>query len=272
MGSYWNITLTSPSSSARNRSAAAAALAAGVLLLAAFVLRSLRVARPLLDLRLYASRPFAAASVTMFTVGAAMFGGMILMPLYFQIVRGQDVIATGLLLAPSGAGALLANRLAAPMTDRFGAGSTALAGGLVSAVATVPFVFLGATTPYGLLCAVMAVRGVGIGLSLVPAMTAAYRALPPATIPDATPQLNVLQRTGGSIGTAVFTVVLTRQLRHAATAAAAAIAFGTTFAWVLAFTAAATAPTLLLIRAEWRTRPARPATPSPARENPDDIH
>lgn len=229
---------------------AVAALAAGTVLLAAFTVRSVRVARPLLDVRLYASRAFAAASVTAFSLGAAMFGGMILMPLYFQIVRGQDVITTGLLLAPSGAGALLANRLAAPMTDRLGAGATALAGGLISVAATVPFVFLGARTSYLLLCVAMVIRGAGAGLSIMPAMTAAYRALPPAKIADATPQLNVLQRIGGSIGTAVLTIILTRLLRHATTPATAASAFGTAFAWVLAISVAATIPTLLLIRAE----------------------
>jgi EmrB/QacA subfamily drug resistance transporter len=125
----------------------AATLAAGVLLLIAYVLRALRIERPLLDVRLYASRAFTAASVTMFSLGAAMFGGMILMPLYFQIVRGEDVILTGLLLAPAGLGALLANRLAVPMTERLGAGATALAGGLIGVISTVPFVFLSAATP-----------------------------------------------------------------------------------------------------------------------------
>ena len=246
--------------------AAIAALAAGTVLLAAFVLRSARTTRPLLDVRLYASRAFTAASVTSFSLGAAMFGGMILMPLYLQVVRGQDVIATGLLLAPSGAGALLANRLAAPMTDRLGAGATALAGGLVSLAATIPFAFLGARTSYVLLCLAMVARGAGIGLSLMPAMTAAYRSLPPGKIADATPQLNVLQRVGGSIGTAVFTVILTRQLAHAASPAAAAGAFGTTFAWVLAVTAIATAPALLLARAERQARSMPPATSPPPRK------
>jgi hypothetical protein len=208
------------------KAGAVAALAAGTVLLAAFVLRSGRIARPLLDVRLYASRAFAAASVTSFSLGAAMFGGMILMPLYFQVVRGQDVIATGLLLAPSGAGALLANRLAAPMTDRLGAGATALAGGLVSLAATVPFAFLGARTSYLLLCLAMVIRGAGIGLSLMPAMTAAYRALPA----------------------------------------------GTTFTWVLAITAIATAPALLLARAERHARTMPPATSPTAMEDPDEVH
>ena len=129
-----------------------------------------------------------------------------------------------------------------------GAGPTALAGGLLSVASTVPFVFLGARTSYALLCLVLVTRGAGIGLSLMPAMTAAYGVLPAGKIADATPQLNILQRTGGSIGTAVFTVILTRQLAHSASPAAAANAFGTTFAWVLAITAVAAAPTRRLGR------------------------
>lgn len=213
--------------------------------------------------------------VTGIILGARLLprtGGADAGPPYFQVVRGQDVIATGLLLAPSGVGALLANRLAAPMTDRLGAGATALAGGLVSLVSTVPFVFLGARTSYLLLCLVMVIRGAGTGLSLMPAMTAAYRALPPTKIADATPQLNVLQRVGGSIGTATFTVILTRQLAHAASPAAAAGAFGTTFTWVLAITAIATAPALLLTRAERHERTMPPATSPPATEEPDEVH
>lgn len=167
---------------------AMASLLIGMVLLATFVTRSICIKRPLLNVRLYANRIFAAASITSFSLGAALFGGMILMPLYFQIVRGESVILTGLLLGPSGLGALIANRLAAPLTDRFGAGVTALAGGLVSVASTVPFVFLDAATAYWLLEIAMVVRGFGVGLSLMPALTAGYRALPPHQIAEATPR------------------------------------------------------------------------------------
>ncbi len=100
----------------------------------------------------------------------------------------------------------------------------------------------------------MVIRGVGFGLSIIPAMTAAYQALPPDKIPDATPQLNVLQRVGGAIGTAVLTVILTDQLRHHATPAGQASGFATTFWWVLAITIAATIPTILLARTERHAR------------------
>src|SRR4051794_521089 len=68
----------------------------GIVLVAAFVLRALNIQHPLLDVRLYANRAFAAASVTMTALGAALFGAMVLMPLYFQLVRGEDAVHTGL--------------------------------------------------------------------------------------------------------------------------------------------------------------------------------
>ena len=184
----------------------------GVALVAAFVRRALRIERPLLDVRLYANRAFASASVTTFALGAALFGGMVLLPLYFQLVRGEDAIVTGLLLIPQGVGSAFAMWLSGRVTERLGAGLTSLVGGVVMIVATLPFVLIDATTSYWLLGVAMFVRGLGIGMAMMPAFTAAYATLRPHEVNDAAPQLNVLQRVGGSIGTAIFVVVL--QQRH----------------------------------------------------------
>jgi EmrB/QacA subfamily drug resistance transporter len=227
-------------------------LLTGGVLLAAFAVRALHIPRPLLDIRLFGDRVFSAAALTTFGLGAAMFGGMILMPLYYQIVRGQDAVATGLLLAPQGVGATIALILSARSTERLGPGLTSLIGGIISILATLPLVFLGADSSYLFLCLTMLIRGLGIGMSAMPAMTAAFQALPQSKINDATPQLNILQRVGGSVGTAVLAVVLQRQLNHATKPAAQAQAFGTTFWWVLGLTVAATLPTLLLIHTERR--------------------
>ena len=78
------------------------ALIAGAALGLGFVLHALRTERPLLDIRLYANRVFAGASFTTFGLAAALFGAMILVPLYYQQVRGESVIDTGLLNAPQG--------------------------------------------------------------------------------------------------------------------------------------------------------------------------
>ena len=175
-------------------------------------------------MRLYANKAFAAASVTMTALGAALFGAMVLMPLYFQIVRGEDAVHTGLLLAPQGIGAALAMALSGRVTERLGGGLTSLIGGVITILATIPFVLIEADTSFVLISAAMIVRGFGIGMSMMPSMTAAYAVLRPDQINDATPQLNVLQRVGGSIGTAILTVVLSSGISGLATPTPAGIA------------------------------------------------
>ena len=232
-------------------------LLAGLALIALFVRRALRIDRPLLDVRLFANRAFAAASVTTFCLGAALFGAMILMPLYFQIVRGEDAITTGLLLAPQGIGTAVAMALSARATERFGGGLTALAGGLITVVATIPFVLIGGGTSYWLIGAAMVFRGFGIGMSMMPAMTAAFSVLRPEQVNHATPQLTVLQRVGGSIGTAILSVVLQSQITSAGahpSTNGVASAFGSTYWWVLGVTAVALVPTVLLVIVERRAR------------------
>ena len=93
----------------------------GVVLIGAFVLRARRIDYPLLDLRLYRLRAFSSASVVMFCLGGAMFASLILLPLYFQVARGQDAIHTGLLLIPQGIGSAIGMNRSAVAT-RAGSG------------------------------------------------------------------------------------------------------------------------------------------------------
>ena len=197
-------------------------LVIGAALVAAFVFHALRVDEPLLNVRLFRSASFSAAAVTTFVLGACLFGAMIIMPLYFQLVRGEDAVTTGLLLIPQGIGAAIAMPLAGRFSDRVGGGRVALAGLAVTLVTTLPFIALQADTSYLLISAAMIGRGLGIGLTMMPAMTAAYSRLRPEDIAHATPQLNVLQRVGGSIGTALLTVVLQHGLTTGAHTPAAA--------------------------------------------------
>jgi EmrB/QacA subfamily drug resistance transporter len=242
-------------------------LLVGSACVAAFVVRALKIPNPLLNVRLYSDRAFTAATITTFCLGAALFGAMVLMPLYFQLVRGEDAVTTGLLLIPQGLGAALAMGLSGRATERWGGGMTAAIGTLITLAATVPFVLLGAQTSFWLIGAAMVFRGFGIGMSIMPAMTAAYSVLRPDQISHATPQLTTLQRVGGSMGTAILTVILQGHLDAAGNSQPAmAQAFGSTFVWVMGITAAALLPTLFLTRIEHRAK-RRPTIPEPeARE------
>ncbi|HVV90548.1 MAG TPA: MDR family MFS transporter [Solirubrobacterales bacterium] len=222
----------------------------GLLLAAAFGRHALRTERPLLDVRLYANRTFAAASLTTFGLGAALFGAMILVPLYYQQVRGESVIVTGLLVGPQGLGMLLVSPWVARMTDRFGGGRVAVVGVSVLTLSSLPLAFIGADTSIVFISVLLLVRGIGIGLSFIPTTTVAFAALRTDQLSDATPQMNVLQRVGGAIGTAVLAVVLQRASAGAHTGAELASAFGTAYWWALGICAASLIPVLVLLRAE----------------------
>jgi EmrB/QacA subfamily drug resistance transporter len=229
----------------------------GLALIGWFILHALKVPNPLLNVRLYKRPTFASASFAMFCLGAALFGGMILLPLYWQDIRHEDVLRTGLLTAPQGLGMALIMPLAGKLTDRWGGGPLALVGVIVTTLATVPFGLIGAHTSILGLSIAMFVRGMGIGFAFMPAMAAAFASLTRSELPDATPQLNVLQRVGGSLGTAVLAVVLQRALVGQHTLAGAASAYGTAF-WVSAgLTALAIVPCIILLRAERAARAAK---------------
>jgi EmrB/QacA subfamily drug resistance transporter len=225
-------------------------LVAGVVLLATFGRHALRTARPLLDVRLYANRVFAAASLTTFGLGAALFGAMILIPLYYQQVRGESVIVTGLLLAPQGLGMLLTAPFTARLTQRFGGGRVAVVGVSLLALSSLPLAFIGADTSIAFISLTLLLRGVGIGLSFIPTTTVAFASLRTDQLSDATPQMNVLQRVGGAIGTAVLAVVLQRASVGADTPSELAGAFATANWWALGIVLLSLVPCIVLLRAE----------------------
>jgi EmrB/QacA subfamily drug resistance transporter len=242
--------------------------AAGVALSLAFVVHALRWpisdrSRPLLDVRLYANRVFAGASLTTFGLGGALFGAMILVPLYYQQVRGQNVIDTGLLNGPQGVGALIAMPIAGRVTERLGGGRVAICGVGVLVLSTIPLALVGAHTSFVLISLVLVVRGLSIGFSFMPAMTAAFAAMRPDQLSDATPQLNVVMRLGGTIGTAVLAVALQRAgaSAHVHDPVKLARAFDTAYLWALGIAVLSLIPSFMLLHAERPGR--RPAAVPP---------
>jgi EmrB/QacA subfamily drug resistance transporter len=245
-----------------------APILAGIVFVLAFVRHALRTSsRPLLDLSLFREVGFAAAAVTVLLIGAALFGSLLVLPLYLQVDRGQSTLATGLLLAPQGLGAALVMPISGRLTDRIGGGRVALFGLIVMSLATVGLTRLSAHTPFTATSAILVVRGVGLGCAMMPSMAAAYATVSRAAVPRATTALNVLQRVGGSIGTALLAVVLEQQIRAAISNSPAAgggsvrplpasvrahvqtplaHAFTNTFWWAVALTAAAVVPALVM--------------------------
>jgi EmrB/QacA subfamily drug resistance transporter len=231
------------------------AIAVGVVALVLFAVRSLRRSDPLLDLRLVRNPVFGAATTQMLFNGAALLGGMVVMPLYFQLMRGADIVATGLLLVAFSLGAAATFPIAGRLTDRYGGGAVATVGMVVTVLTTVPFALMPADVPLVWVELLQVLRGIGLALSGMPASSAALAAVERHQLPDANAQLNIVARVGGALGAAVFVVVLTDAL---ASGVGTTAAFRATF-WAL--TAAAVAAlggaVWLLVEQRRRLVPAR---------------
>ncbi|GFZ84528.1 MFS transporter [Pseudohongiella nitratireducens] len=182
-------------------------VAAGLILTCLFIISALRVANPLIDIRLLARPAFSSATLTAGLSGMNMYGGMLLLPLYLQLIANQGPLQAGLWFLVMGMGSAIALPFAGMMTDRFGAGIVSLGGAALLLVSTVPFLLPG-DPAYIALTAILLVRGIGLGLVQMPAMTAAYSAVSKKEMGDATTLVNIVQRVGGAIGAMVVVIVL----------------------------------------------------------------
>jgi EmrB/QacA subfamily drug resistance transporter len=242
------------------------ALIVGGCLIAGFVVRALRTANPLIDVRLIGTRGFATSAATNFVLGVALFAVALLLPLYFQIVRGRTPLQTGLLLIPQGLGAACAIVPAGVLTDKIGARKIVPVGVLLALVGTAGYTQVEAHTSYWLLSVWLFLIGAGLGATISPSMAAAYQGLQGPAIGKATSAINVVQRIAGSVGSALLAVLLQRQIIaqlpgfHGGVAQAGAAAahdplqvapaladaFGATFWVASALTAVAMIPALLM--------------------------
>jgi EmrB/QacA subfamily drug resistance transporter len=225
-------------------------LSLGAALLAGYGRHALRTsATPMVDLRLFRARAFTGASSILFLAGLSIYGGMLLLPLYFQQVRGASALAAGLLMVPQGLGSLLPRTLAGKLTDKIGPRLVVLAGIVLAAAGTIPFALAGLHTSYWLLGAALVVRGAGLGTATIAVMAGAFQGLRREQVPHASSATRIMQFVGGSFGAAVLVgLILDRQVAaHAAAGAAGlATAFGHTFWWCVGFTVLALLPALLL--------------------------
>jgi EmrB/QacA subfamily drug resistance transporter len=227
---------------------AALPLAAGLLLVTAFAVHSLRTRRtPLVSLRALRIRSYAAASAVLFLAGLSLYGPLLLLALYYQQVQGKSAILTGLILAPQGIGSLLPRTVAGKLTDRIGPRLVVVAGLLLTIAGTIAFTQAGPATSEWLLAASLLVRGAGLAGVTIAVMAGAFQGVPKEQVPDASSTTRIVLQVGGSFGAAVLAVILAHQLGHgAATAAGYAPAFNTAFWWSIGFSVLALVPAFLL--------------------------
>ena len=171
-------------------------------------------------------------------------------------------------MAPQGIGAMIAMPISGRITDRVGAYRIVPFGVVIVIIGTIAYTQVTPTTSELLLAISLFVRGLGLGMSMMPSMSAGYQTLKRPEVPRATTTINIVRQVGASLGTAVLAVILQRQIvanlggvAHAAggllggTAAipiaarhAVSSAFGYSFWWAVGLSALCIIPALMLPR------------------------
>jgi EmrB/QacA subfamily drug resistance transporter len=188
-------------------------MAIGLLLMLLFVRHTFRPEHPLLDLRLFRDRNLRVATITLFLFGAAFFGGLLLVPTYFQQIRGESTLHAGLLVAPQGIGAMLTMPIAGALSDRIPVGRIVPFGVLLITGGMFALTRITSTTSYTQLIVTLFVMGLGMGATMMPIMTSALKTLTSHEVARGSTLLNIVQQIASSVGVAVMSVLLTNNLK-----------------------------------------------------------
>ena len=190
-------------------------LAIGVVAGVAFVVIERHSSEPVLAPRLFANRVFSSASAIGFVVGFAMFGAMVFLPLYLQLVRGVSPTMSGLRLLPMMAGLLVASIGTGQLVSKgWRYRPFPIMGSAVMTIGLGLLGTLGVSTSSWMMGLYMTILGVGLGLVMQILITAVQNAVDPSDIGAATAGANFFRSIGGSFGTAVFGALYVNQLPH----------------------------------------------------------
>ena len=184
--------------------------------------------RAILPIRLFTRKNFTAAMVGMVVGGVATNGAMLLLPLFFQNLRGDSVIVAGLSLIPQGVGMLVARPIVGKLIDRIGARYVTIVSLAITLIGTIPFAYFDGKTAYWLVAVILFVRGIGAGGILSPLMTDAFVGGDKRDSGAISVASRTFQNIGGAFGSAVIaTIVAGYMTTHTSIAAG----YQTGFAW-----------------------------------------
>ena len=179
--------------------------------LISFVVHELRTRDPVVDLRVFRDRSFAAGNVVIFCGFFAFFASLVLLPLYVQKLMGYTALWAGLVLAPGGVTSFLAMPAVGQLMRRMDSRKLLLAGIAVNAYALYLMSRLTLGADFFAILWPRAVQGAGLGLFFVPLATATVAYIPREKMGNASAVFNLMRNLGGSFGVAVMTTQLARR-------------------------------------------------------------
>ncbi|MGG2064116.1 DHA2 family efflux MFS transporter permease subunit [Bacillus sp. S14(2024)] len=187
------------------------AIVIGIIGLSLFIWRQLTADNKMLDLHVFRYSAFTSTLLINAIVTMALYGGMILLPVYLQNIRGFTPIDSGLLLLPGSLIMGLMGPFAGKLFDKYGIRPLAIFGLLLTTYATYQFTHLTLDTPYFEIMRDYIIRSFGMSFIMMPIMTAGMNALPMRLISHGTATQNTSRQVAGSIGTALLITIMTQQ-------------------------------------------------------------
>ncbi|MGK8618947.1 DHA2 family efflux MFS transporter permease subunit [Staphylococcus aureus] len=185
--------------------------AIGIIFIILFVIRELRMKAPMLNLEVLKFPTFTLTTVINMVVMLSLYGGMILLPIYLQNLRGFSALDSGLLLLPGSLIMGLLGPFAGKLLDTIGLKPLAIFGIAVMTYATWELTKLNMDTPYMTIMGIYVLRSFGMAFIMMPMVTAAINALPGRLASHGNAFLNTMRQLAGSIGTAILVTVMTTQ-------------------------------------------------------------
>ncbi|HFN8747570.1 TPA: DHA2 family efflux MFS transporter permease subunit [Staphylococcus aureus] len=185
--------------------------AIGIIFIILFVIRELRMKAPMLNLEVLKFPTFTLTTIINMVVMLSLYGGMILLPIYLQNLRGFSALDSGLLLLPGSLIMGLLGPFAGKLLDTIGLKPLAIFGIAVMTYATWELTKLNMDTPYMTIMGIYVLRSFGMAFIMMPMVTAAINALPGRLASHGNAFLNTMRQLAGSIGTAILVTVMTTQ-------------------------------------------------------------
>jgi predicted MFS family arabinose efflux permease len=188
-------------------------LGGGLLLAVLFVLVERRAAEPILPMRLFRNSVFSIANLFGFLIGIAMFGSMIFIPVYLQVVDGMSPTRSGLALLPMVVGIFSTSIAAGQIMSRTGRYKLfPILGSSIVIIALFMLSQLTETSPYWYAAISIYVMGAGLGFTMQILITVVQNSVDRSDIGVATSSVTFFRQMGGSFGTAMFGAILSSRL------------------------------------------------------------
>ncbi|KGA96400.1 MFS transporter [Alkalihalobacillus alcalophilus ATCC 27647 = CGMCC 1.3604] len=183
-------------------------LGVGFIALIIYIFRQFKLEKPMLDFRVYQYPMFSLSSAISITMNLALFSGMLLMPIYLQIIRGFTPLEAGVLMLPGAIVMGIMSPITGRLFDKFGAKVLTITGLSITLVSNYIFSNLTLEIPYSTLVMIFTLRMFGMSMVMMPVMTNGLNQLPSRLNPHGTAMNSTLNQVSAAIGSALLVTVM----------------------------------------------------------------